>query len=184
MDADLLVLLNDYVWAPPDGIDQFIRMAQEHPRSLLTGAYSISDDPDASTVVDRNDLYSIFAAPYVRKPRKIGWRDCRHEMYAGVQKADPTSWEGNWAAIPRAVLHHPDVNFDEAYDRGHYYDNQAYALQALLAGFTCWMDCSNEAISLPHKAYFPEQQAELEGINNRLFHWERSREMGIVEVVK
>ena len=176
VDADLFVSLQDYIWAPPDGIDRFLQLAEEHPRSLLTGLCSLSADPDPSLITDPDGLYTIFDEPYVDKPAVIGWRDCRLEMRQGVQRVPAVEWEINWAAIPRDILHHPDVNFDPAYDRGHYYGNQAYALAAQRAGFDCWVDCGNEAVGLPHKLYFPGQQAVLEGRNNRAFHEARLRE--------
>jgi hypothetical protein len=181
LDADLFVSMQDYIWAPPDGIDRFMQLAEEHPRSLLTGLCSLSADPEPDLITNPEGLYSIFAEPYTRKPKKIGWRDCRLELHSGVQRCNATAWEINWAAIPRDLLHHPELDFDPAYDRGHYYGNQAYALKAFLLGFDAWIDCGNEAIGLPHKAYFPEQQAVLEARNNRLFHEQRLRSAGVTQ---
>ena len=170
LGARMLVCLNDYVWAPPDGIDQFLRLADRYPRSLITGLCSISEDPGPDLIVDPEGLYTIFAKPYTARPRRIGWRDCRLENLSGVMTTGPVAWEGNWAAIPQATLQDPRVGWDEEYDRGHYYDNQALALGALRAGYPTVIDCTNHSISLPHKQYFPEQQAELERLNNRAFH--------------
>ncbi len=179
LDADMLVLLNDYIWAPPGGIDQFLAVAAEHPDSLLTGATSFSEEPTAKAVTDPQGLYSIFAKPYVSRPWQIGWSDCRLDVHIGVDRCDAVQWEANWAAIPRAVLHDETLNFDLDYDRGQGYDNQAFAAAALQRGYGIWIDCENHAISLPHNTYWPGHQEHLETINNRSFHEQRLRDSGV-----
>lgn len=171
--ADLLISMQDYLWIPDDGIARFEQMAREFPTSLLTGLCSLSNDPYADTVVDPDGGYTIFAEPFSgQKPIDIGWPDCRLEVWEPdtVAKADVIWWEANWAAIPRAPLHDKRLNFDVAYDQGHYYENQDYAMRAAALGYDVWIDTGNHAIGLPHKAYFPEQQRVLESQNNREWH--------------
>lgn len=173
MDADLLVSMQDYLWIPDDGITRFEQMAKDHPRSLLTGLCSLSEDPYPDKVTDPKGLYTIFDEPFDgAKPKVIAWRDCRLEKWPVgiVAQADPLWWETNWAAIPRAILHDSRLNFDTAYDRGYAYENQDYAIRAHRLGYGVTIDTGNHAIGLPHTKYFPAETERLRSINNREWH--------------
>jgi hypothetical protein len=195
--CDLFVSLQDYIWAPPGGIARFERMAAEHPRSLLTGAMSISDEPAASAIVDPSGAYTVFAEAYTARPRMPDWPmgpdsqtgiDCRLDRFdkdsgfANVvsdtvrqMSVEVERFELNWAAIPRALLYDERLSFDERYDQGWAYGNQAYAIRAIQLGYDIWLDADNHAIGLPHKTYFPEEQADLEAHSNRPMHQLRER---------
>jgi hypothetical protein len=176
LDADLFVALQDYTWLPCDGLDRFVAMAEEFPTCLLAGLCSMTDKPGVEGVADPEGLWSIFHEPYDgRKPSSISWLDCRLEIAKGICPVAPMFWEANWAAIPRRVLHDTSLDYDVAYDRGHGYDNQDYAYRAVGKGYGVWIDTANHAIELPHRAYFPVQQAALEAKSNREWHEGRVR---------
>ncbi len=180
-DCDMLVSLQDYIWAPPDGIARFEALAAEHPNALLSGLCSIADEPPASAITNPQGLYTIFAEPYTTKPEVRGEMgpgvqfglDCRIDRVTDSQRqvqVEPIRYELNWAAIPAKALYDERLTFDERYDQGWAYGNQVFAQRAVELGYELWMDADNHAIGLPHKLYFPEEQAVLEEHNNRRMH--------------
>lgn len=190
LDADLLVSMQDYLWAPPDGVQRFVDLAKLYPAALLTGACSISSDPTAAEIADPVDPFTIFIHPYDgHRPREIGWEDVRlaegirryvHKgPYVGI---DVEWWEANWAAIPRTLLYDTRLAFDESYDRAVGHENQAYAISAYELGYNRVMDPGNHAISLPHRSYFPAETAELEKLrqSNMRYHRDRIEKAGYV----
>lgn len=171
--AQLLVSLQDYIWAPPDGIARFEAMADAHPDALLTGCCSISADPARDQIADPDGAFTIFNEPYTDKPATIAWQDCRLDQVSAESwqtRVTAERWELNWAAIPRRALYDERLAFDERYDDGWAYGNQVYAQRTLELGYELWMDGDNHALGLPHKDYFPEQQARLQARSNRVRH--------------
>jgi hypothetical protein len=180
---DLLLLLCDYTWVPRDGIQRFVAMAERYPASILTGLCSHSNDPDPSHVVNPEGLCSVFAEPYDgHRPQQIGWQDVRDAeavrrygyrcYYEGVD----IEWaELNWAAIPKMLLDDDRLVFNEEYDRAFGHENQDFALHAQALGFDVVLDTSNHAIELPHRAYFPQEWAELEVLRKSNHVWHEQR---------
>lgn len=176
-DVDLLVTLEDYTWIPPDGIERFIAMAQQHPRSLLGGIVNGSKDPDPSLVVNPEDPYSIFAEPYEDEPQILDWEDCRLDRgREGYQRVESQRWEPPYAAIPRALLEDHRLVPDVRYDRGMTHWNQAFSELAERLGYDVWLDLENRAWHLPHRQYFPEQNERFSQANNHEFHEQMRRE--------
>lgn len=159
---DLLIILQDYIWIPDDGVARFLWLAEAMPRpALLSGLCHLTSDPPPSAVVNPKGLYTIFAEPYTAKPQHIEWHDCRDDR-PGPYVETPIRWETNWAAIPRQALHDTRLNFDEEFDKGAAFENQDYAYAAAKLGYAPVVDTGNVALGLPHKKYWPAQyEAEI-----------------------
>jgi hypothetical protein len=162
-DADMLISLQDYIWIPPDGVQQFVDMFWEievdgNTAALFTGITSISSDPEPEKVYDKRGLYTIFRESYPFKPQHIEWMDVRFRVDAHpYHETNPVEWETNWACIPESALYDDRLRFDEEYDKAVAYENQDFAFQAQRLGYKIIMDMHNQAISLPHKKYFSDE---------------------------
>lgn len=177
-DAELFVTLQDYIWAPHDGVEKFLEVSRRNPRSLLTGLCSISSDPDPSKVVDLEGHFSIFDRGYDERPVDIDWMDCRMEHCNGLKPGNHFEWEANWAAVPMVLLRE-GLRWDREYDRGVAYENQDLAIKAITEfDSSVLIDCENHAISLPHKKYFPEEEKRDCVMNNKEWHEKRWAERG------
>lgn len=186
-DSDFFVSLQDYIWVNPLGLalfDSLIYAAAERDehKFLITGYCDISADPYPDAIVDKTDPLTIFGRPYTDQPQDIAWEDARRTNYNAVGKdpmqirqVSPIEWETNWAAIPREALFDERLEFPEEYDSAVAYENQAYAFAAQKYGYVVLIDPRNEAISLPHKKYWPEYDA-VEGPLTKI-NEERTREM-------
>ena len=186
--ASMLISMQDYIWAPEDGVDRFVRLAERYPSSLLTGACSHSQDPYPREVKDPEGLETIFNEPYDgHQPQDIGWEDVRigegHRRYihnGPYEEVDVGWWEANWAAIPERALYNLGLRFDEGYDRGIGHENQAFALKAASLGYGRVMDPANHAISLPHRDYFPQEWEELEQLRRENHRWHEQRRQAVL----
>lgn len=169
----MLVSLQDYIYAPEDGLQKFIDANLEFPDSLLTGVTHISRDPFPNKVVDREGGYTIFAEPYKDKPKHFSWEDVRAtELYPfgdDRMEVETGHWETNWAAVPEHILR-SGIRWDEEYDRGIAYENMDFAQQAKSLGFEVVFDKTNVAISLPHKDYFEGEKEEIVEFSNREYY--------------
>lgn len=162
--CDLFVSLQDYIWIPDDGLDQFVQAAEnfEDQKCILSGITHISSEPDEDKVYDLNGLYTIFEEAYLKKPKLLNWKDARFkpsDIDVLYRQTTPIEWETNWAAIPRAALYDERLQFDEDYDKAVAYENQDFAFQAADLGYSVVICPQNQAISLPHKKYFSQSWA-------------------------
>lgn len=170
-DYHMLISLQDYIWAPPDGIEKFVEL--QAGDNLVTGVTHISRDPFPNKIVDIEGDYTIFKEPYIDKPSRMSWEDVRvTEIYTSDHDkvgVDPGHWEANWAAVPRSILN--EISWDETYDKGIAYENADFAWQAYKRfGTQVIMDKTNIAISLPHKDYFSGEREEIEKFSNRDYY--------------
>ena len=178
-DAELFVTMQDYMWLPEDGLEKFLDLHRSNPDRLLTGLCSISLDPTPDKVVDLEGHYTIFGAPYFDKPKVIDWADVR-EHSEGIRGGNHQEWEANWGAVPMDLLR-SGLRWDIEYDRGVAYENQDFAIRALLDfEVEVTIDQSNHAITLPHKKYFPEEEKRDGPQNNKDWHEARWRDRGVI----
>lgn len=173
---ELFISLQDYIWAPEDGVERFVEISKKCPDDLITGLTSISADPGVGYVKDClscSHLYSIFKKPYSDKPQKIDWLDCRIDGVYKYHQDDiclqilPEHWEANWAAVPVNYFK-IGVFWDEEFDKGIAYENIDFAKSAIaVSGRRVIMDTRNHAISLPHKDYFQGEREEITLYSNK-----------------
>lgn len=171
-DCDLLISLQDYIWIPDNGIERFLYVHEKEPTALITGLTHISNDPSPDEIYDIRADYTIFKEPFTDKPSDIGWIDVRSTDIYDFQNGDifavyPEHWESNWAAIPVSMFR-KGIRWDTEFDRGIAYENQDFAKQCNFeTGCSVLLDLRNEAISLPHKKYWPQEIIDIEKYSNR-----------------
>lgn len=164
MGCELFISLQDHIWVPKDGLECFLRMHRLMPRDLLTGLTSITKDPYPGDIHDPRGLWTIFEEPFRGMPKEYWWEDSRktdnYPGQTGYVEGNPVEWEQNWAATPSYILH-AGIRFDESYGEHIAYENQEFAWQCFLGlGARIMIDMDNEALSFPHKQYWPEHEEE------------------------
>lgn len=164
VDADLFISLQDYIWFPEDGIQQFIDFSFKE-ECLMTGLCHHSLEPSADKIVNNKGLFTVFDEPWSGdKPQGRSWTDVRESGNLTPYATDPIRWEINWGAITREPLHDESLNFDISYDSGIAYENQDYSLQARMKGYSTYQLEGNVAISFPHRSYWPEETEINDGL--------------------
>lgn len=178
--GDLIVLLQDYIYVPPFGIERYVKRFEQEPKSIITGVghqYALPGHID-----DRLGGYSIWNWwPGVPRGQKT-FIDPRAEKN-GFYLTIPVEWEANWGAFPRQAW--LDVGgFDEGFDAGWGYDNVNFAERCQMADYHIWLDTENEVLCYDHIRIFGEQKRRAEAPNNqrlwasryselsqRIMHW-------------
>jgi hypothetical protein len=177
--CDLFISLQDYIYLPRNGIERFVKIHEANPNDLITGLTHISKDPEVDKIKDLEGSYTIFEQPFFDKPKEISWTDVRSEMY-NVENYDILNvpadhWEANWAATPVDKFRQ-GIFWDEDYDAGIAYENIKFARECVeKTNCRVLLDLRNEAISLPHKEYWPEEKEEILKYSNR---WRYESEYG------
>lgn len=170
----LIVLLQDYIWLPPDAIAKYVqRYIQEGPKCLVTG---VSDQYRPPLVrVNPHGDYSVWPDGFPGAPSgDIVFKDPRSADRAGFFVTIPLEWEANWGMFPRQAW--TDVGgFDEDYDRGWGYDNCDFADRAQMAGYRIFLDCDNPVLCYSHINLFSEQKFRDTAPNNCELYNRKSR---------
>jgi hypothetical protein len=110
--------------------------------------------------------WTVYEEPYDgHEPTDIWWHDVRADQALAMSNGvpipcSPVWWELNWAAYSATFYKSKLAAFPDHYGVGISHENSAFAVECLLAGGTCMLDPKNFAIGLPHKHYWPEQEAE------------------------
>ena len=149
--GEYIVLLQDYIWIPPRGIERFLKAQEKRGPCLVTGVGNVGSGPPAT---HPDGLHSVFDEPYERPPTGLSWADPRKTHLKGLQPCEPVAWEANWACLPLAVAEELG-GFDEEYDNGWAWDHVQFAERARLAGYPLYVDMDNECKAFPHDTYFP-----------------------------
>lgn len=151
--GELIVLVQDYIWFPPDAIEKFVRRFEQEPRSIVTGVG-----------------HQYFAKNFPGKPEgECVFVDPRAEK-TGFALTIPVEWEANWGSFPRQAW--LDIGgFDEDFDAGWGYDNVNFAERCQLAGYHIFLDTDNEVFCYSHIRLFDETKTRNDAPNNQeLWH--------------
>jgi GT2 family glycosyltransferase len=165
--GDLIVLLQDYIYVPYDGIEKFVYLSELHNnKALLTGISHQFDTPEKDEITNPKGLITIFDKDYKDKPYNRGWTDPRFIGNYDVREAQPIEWETNWALIPREVIY--DLGgVDETYAfNGFNMDNLNLSQRAVLLGYKIYLDPSNEVFCFHHFKWWGNKFAEARQTND------------------
>jgi hypothetical protein len=193
LEVDLLVFLQDFIWIPEDAVAKFSLAAKNHPFDLLTGNVVSSPGHKVETP---DSTWSIFGiGDSDTKPPPPYEPDTRDAMglwkfgdkTVGGTYLDNHAWEINWGALPHALIN-AGVDFDEDYDYGTQWGNTDFSfniakklsrgsLQGVHQGGRVWWDHNNQAISMPHREYFPKAHEGERNIDNGWRFWEKHPEL-------
>lgn len=149
--GELVVLIQDYIQVPADGLQHYWDRYQQEPKSLVSG---VSDQ------FDQNSGEKTF-----KDPRKqIGSHG--GEPYRGFFLTIPLHWEANWGSFPLQAWR--DIGgFDEDFDAGWGYDNVNFAERCQMAGYHIFLDTDNEVHAIDHQRLFGESDFKAKAPNNQ-----------------
>lgn len=179
--GELIVLLQDYIYMPPDAIEKFVAKYElEGPKCLITG---VSDQFAEPRSID--NALGNWSAWNDDKPLEIPhgevvFKDPRNKDRGGFFATIPLEWEANWGCFPKQAW--LDVGgFDERFDAGWGYDNCDFADRAQLAGYRIFLDCDNPVLCYSHINLFGEQTRRDAAPNNCALYnrLSRDRERGL-----
>lgn len=116
-----IVMWQDYIKAPPDGLEKFLKVADE--KKFITGALGHTTDWENI---------------------KWDWRAFR--KWQPIQYYE---WEADWAIAPRKAFFELG-GYDEEYDNYWSIENVNLAFRAEKLGYTFWVLPDNKAVHFEH----------------------------------
>jgi hypothetical protein len=149
-EGELIVSLQDYIWIPDDGLERFWRL-YEHTEGFVTGVGHKYARP--SEAADLDGDVTIFEAEFDGKPSDLVERDTRTRAEMQLFETDYSNFELNWGAFPRGAAY-AIGGFDERMDRVYSGDNLQFAYRASLAGYSFFLDQTNECRGFYHQNWF------------------------------
>lgn len=162
--GDLIVLLQDYIYLPPDAIEKYVRKFElEGPKCLISG---VSDQYALPNSLDNAlGAWSVWDHDFEPPHGEIVFKDPRNKDRGGFFATIPLEWEANWGCFPRQAW--LDIGgFDERYDAGWGYDNVDFADRCQHAGYRIFLDCDNPVQCYNHIGIFGEQTRRDQAPNN------------------
>lgn len=119
-----IVMLQDYIKIEPDGLERFLKVADE--KKVITGVGGKTTD---------------------WKNIKWDWRE------VGEFRQIPyLNWEGDWAIAPLKAFQ--DVGgYDEEYDKHWSFDNVEIAFRMEKLGYTFWVLPDNKSVHFDHDKF-------------------------------
>lgn len=163
--CDFAVSCQDFLWVPDDGFEKFTNAWVElGERALVSGTCSQSIRPGPDEIANNRGLWTIYSSEYsgAEQPDEDHWHDVRIDQFPPGDmhyRTVPINWELNWAMIPLYPFAQ-GVRFPEHYGEGIGHENIAFAVECCIQqDCSVWINPGNYTVSLPHKAYWPEQEA-------------------------
>ena len=148
--GELIVLLQDYIWVPEDGLSRFVIRSKDEPKGLISGVGHQYMDVHEWGGPPRGQR--VFVDPRMER--------------RGFYLCTPVEWEANWSCFRKKVWE--DVGgFDEDFDAGWGYDNVNFAERAQMAGYHLFLDTHNEVLCYSHIKMFNEQGTRDAAPNNQ-----------------
>jgi glycosyltransferase involved in cell wall biosynthesis len=142
--GELMIILQDFVLMPQDGVEQLVNLYRKNPDALLAPV-DMYVAPKVKPNIEQEDWFSgnlDVIGNFIRQNIRI--------QKKGLRFTDnPYDFEQNYGAIPVKVA--KDLGgWYEFYDEGLGYDNTDIALRALLSGYKILIDETNVGICIDH----------------------------------
>ncbi len=165
--GDIIVLLQDFIYVPPQGLLKYVKRHEEEGDCLITGVGHQYQEP--------SEPWGIYPPPL---PSGDKWFvDPRMEK-PGFNLTQPVIWEANWSSFTKKIWEEIG-GFDEEFDKGWGYDNVNFAERAQLAGYNVFIDTYNEVMCYSHIKIFGEKKFRDESPNNQEL-WYKNTENWLV----
>lgn len=154
--GELIVFLQDYLWIPPNTLQEFWDTYQENPNALQSAVGNKAKEPDVAT--DINGKITIFGSNYDGVPQGISEADDRFDGKSEVLVSDWTRWEMNLACAPKKILDKIG-GFEEDMDTVYSGDNYVLAAKAwFLGGAKFLLNKNIRMIGFNQSAFFPRPE--------------------------
>ena len=161
--GELIVLLQDYIWVPKEGLARYVEKAIQEPKGLISGVGHQYEFPAYND--DPTGAYSIWKDWPGEPSGEKTFTDPRMER-PGFYLCNPVEWEANWSCFRKEVWE-TIGGFDEEFDAGWGYDNVNFSERAQLAGYHLFLDTHNEVKCYSHINIFKEQKVRDAAPNNQ-----------------
>lgn len=176
--GELIVLLQDYIWIDPDGLEKYWEAYLAYEKNILiTGVGDQYAIPSAEDIVNPEGKVTVFKEPYSQKPEVVAWKDPRRRLDQGTfYMCNPPDWEANWGCIPRKIIYELG-GMDEQYDyEGFAWDNVNIAQRADMLGYRQYIDQTNECYGFQHDDWWPNP-LKVEKKSPQEYHFKVMQEM-------
>ena len=166
--GEIIVLLQDYIWMPPDAIEKYVRRFEQEGREIIVSGVG-HQYADPCSADDLDGLHSIWTE-WPGEPRGAKTFTDPRAAKNGFYLTCPVEWEANWGAFPKKAW--VDIGgFDEDFDASWGYDNCNFAERCQIAGYHVFLDTLNEVLCYDHILLFNEQKHRNESPNGQsLWH--------------
>lgn len=142
--GDLLVILQDFILIPLDGIEQIVEVHRHYPNCLIAPV-----DIQAYSSVKENTNSEDWYGGNTLPVGEIHKKNIRIQNRGLRKTTQPMDFEQNFCGIPRKII--DDLGgWYELMDEGLGFDNTEFAWRALQAGYEIVIDELNVAICLDH----------------------------------
>lgn len=142
--GELLVWLQDFVLMPTHGIESLVDIHRHHPNDLIA-PIDVYYLPSMEPKIHQEDWFDgnlEVIGEYLRSNVR--------DQHKGIwTSTNPTDWEANYGAIPKAVIDRLG-GWYEFFNDGLGFDNTEIAYRALQTGSKIIVDDTNKAVCLDH----------------------------------
>ena len=153
--GELIVILQDFILIPEDGLEQLAILHNRHPNALLAPV-DVQAKSNVKEKVGTEDWYDENTQPV----GEIHHKSIRITNMGLRESTNPFEFEQNYCAIPKHILDYLG-GWYECMDEGLGYDNTEFAWRALESGFKLLVDELNIAICLDHWEPLKDNKKEL-----------------------
>lgn len=178
--GELCIMLQDYIWIPPDCLERYwFHYQNTQGKALVSGVGNIYGTPGKEDIVNTRGGITVFKKPFEGKPENVVWKDPRMRLDQGsFYKCYPNDIEFNFCMVPMQCF--KDLGgVDEEYDLvGHAWDNVNCAQRAFRLGYETYMDQTIECRALDHDGWWPNPvKIEQEKYPIMQFHLQRMKDI-------
>lgn len=171
--GELLMILQDFILMPSDGVEQAVRAFKVHPDYLYAPCdiyHAPAIKPDTNSEDWFNGELNVIGE-FMRKNIRIKGEGARESTH-------PYDFEQNYCAIPRKIAEELG-GWYEFFDFGLGFDNTEFAYRAILAGHKILVDDTNICVCIDHwntlEGTAEHGLGREHNLNDPLFLWEKQK---------
>lgn len=170
--GEIVVLLQDYIFVPPDGIERLVQAYDQDKPCLVSGVghQFLAPPPD-----DPKGLDSVWKKWPGPPSGEMTFQDPRIKGH-GMYVCTPVEWEANYACFGKEIWK-TIGGFDEDFDAGWGYDNVNFAERAQMAGYNTFLDMDNHCLCYSHIRLLGEEKHRAESPNNQPLWYKKYQEL-------
>jgi len=142
--GELLVILQDFILMPKDGIEQLVNLYRKNPNAIIAPVDRYFK-PKIKPNTESEDWFNgelDVVGDFI-------WQNPRINNQGLRESQNPFEFEQNYGAIPKHIAESLG-GWYEVMDEGLGFDNTDFALRALMAGYKLLVDETNVATCIDH----------------------------------
>ena len=170
--GEVIVLLQDYIFVPEDGIKKLVEIYDQDKPCLVSG---VGHQFLAPPYINADAPWSVWGSWPGRPSGELVFQDPRIKGH-GVYVCTPVEWEANYACFGKEIWENIG-GFDEDFDAGWGYDNVNFAERAQLAGYNTFLDMDNQCLCYSHIHLLNEKTFRDSSPNNQKLWYKKYQEL-------